>query len=217
MPGADTLTGFMGVALLLALSPGPDNLFVLVVSAQKGWQAGLAVVIGLCLGLVIQTTAVALGLAALFLASATAFMGLKIAGAAYLGYLAWGAFRAASQVGNMAAPGQSGGAVPTNGFHPLRMVGRGIIMNITNPKVLVFFLAFLPQFVDPSRGPIAIQIVVLGALFIVATLLVFGGIACFSGKAGDVLRRSAGVQRWLNRIAGGVFLGLALNLLVMRR
>ncbi|MFA7436624.1 LysE family translocator [Castellaniella sp.] len=217
MPGIETLAGFFGAALLLALSPGPDNLFVLVVSAQKGWQAGLAVVVGLCLGLVAQTAAVALGLAALFLASAAAFMGLKVAGAVYLAYLAWGAFRAAARAGDVALSAGHSDAAPGNGFHPARMVGRGIVMNITNPKVLVFFLAFLPQFVDPSRGEVALQIVLFGSVFIVATLLVFGGIACFSGKVGDTIRRSAGVQRWLNRIAGAVFLGLALNLLFMRR
>lgn len=214
MPSLDTLTAFFAVSVLLALSPGPDNLFVLIQSAQRGPRAGLAVVVGLCLGLVVQTTAVALGLAALFVTSAHAFVALKMAGAAYLGWLAWGAFRSAHPV---AAPTTAAPATPSRGPHPLRMVGRGIIMNITNPKVLVFFLAFLPQFVDPLRGPVALQITILGGVFMVATLLVFGSIACFSGAASHALRRSARVQLWLNRAAGTVFLGLALNLLIMRR
>ncbi len=98
MPAIDTLIAFFGVAVLLALSPGPDNLFVLVQSAQRGWRLGMCVVVGLCLGILVHTTAVALGLAAVLAASSTAFTVLKWCGAAYLAWLAWGALRAPSQV-----------------------------------------------------------------------------------------------------------------------
>ena len=94
MPSLHTLSTFFGVAVLLALTPGPDNLFVLLQSAQRGWRAGMAVVLGLCMGLVVHTAAVALGLAALFAASPTAFTVLKFCGAAYLAWLAWQALRA---------------------------------------------------------------------------------------------------------------------------
>ena len=93
MPTLDTLLAFFGVSLLLGITPGPDNLFVLVQSAQRGWRAGMAVVVGLCAGLVVHTAAVALGLAALFAASATAFTVLKYLGAAYLAWLAWQSLR----------------------------------------------------------------------------------------------------------------------------
>jgi threonine/homoserine/homoserine lactone efflux protein len=93
-----------------------------------------------------------------------------------------------------------------------RLYRRGILMNITNPKVSIFFLAFLPQFADPGRGPVWVQILLLGGLFILATLLVFGGIALLAGTLGTWLNRSPRVQRLLNRLAGAVFIGLALTL-----
>ena len=214
MPSIETLVAFFGVSVLLALTPGPDNIFVLLQSAQRGWRAGMCVVLGLCLGLVGHTAAVALGLAAVFAASGMAFTVLKVVGAAYLAWLAWGALRAPASVheappGGAAAAGGNGGA--------LRMVGRGVVMNLTNPKVLVFFLAFLPQFADPARGGVAAQIMVLGCVFMLATLLVFGAIACFSGVFGTLLQRSARAQWVLNRLAGLVFLGLAVRLATVQR
>lgn len=218
MPSAQTLLAFFGVAVLLALTPGPDNIFVLLQSAQRGWRAGMAVVLGLCAGLVVHTAAVALGLAAVFAASALAFTVLKFCGAAYLTWLAWHSLRAPSDGGNApaaqaAAPVRAMAAAPGMA----RMLGRGMVMNLTNPKVLIFFLAFLPQFADPARGSVALQLMALGGVFMLATLLVFGAIACFSGAFGVLLQRSARAQRWLNRVAGLVFLGLALRLATVER
>ncbi len=213
MPSTETLVAFFGVSVILGLTPGPDNLFVLLQSAQRGWRAGMCVVLGLCLGLVGHTAAVALGLAAVFAASSMAFTVLKFAGAAYLAWLAWGALRAPAGTPGApqaAAAGQGRGSA-------LRMVGRGVVMNLTNPKVLIFFLAFLPQFADPARGGMAQQIMVLGVVFMLATLLVFGAIACFSGAFGTLLLRSARAQRLLNRVAGVVFLGLAVRLATAQR
>ena len=213
MPSLETLITFFGVSLLLGLTPGPDNLFVLVQSAQRGWRAGMAVVLGLCAGLVVHTAAVALGLAAVFAASAMAFTALKWCGAAYLAYLAWQALRAPAALACEAAPT----AAVASGPSGRRMVARGAVMSLTNPKVLVFFLAFLPQFADPARGPVALQLMVLGAVFILATLLVFGAIACFTGAFGALLQRSVRAQTVLNRVAGLVFLGLAVRLATAER
>lgn len=215
MPSLESLTAFFGVAVLLALSPGPDNVFVLLQSAQRGWRAGLAVVLGLCGGILGHTTAVALGLAAVFAASATAFTALKWCGAAYLAYLAWGALRAPSRVSDGPVLQARDQRLPLQ--EALRMVGRGLVMNLTNPKVLIFFLAFLPQFADPARGPVAPQIAAFGAVFMAATFMVFGAIACFSGVFGTVLQRSARAQWWLNRLAGVVFLGMAVRLATVQR
>lgn len=214
MPTVETLLAFFGVALLLGLSPGPDNLFVLMQSAQRGWRVGLCVVLGLCLGLVVHTAAVALGLAALVAASPLLFTAIKLCGAAYLAWLAWGALRAVARPGDMP---QAGGAEVLTPARALRWVGRGVVMNLTNPKVLIFFLAFLPQFADPARGRLATQVMVLGCVFMLAALLVFGVIACCSGWFGRLLRRSARAQNWLNRLAGLVFLGLALRLAMVQR
>lgn len=207
MPTAETLIAFFGVAVLLGLSPGPDNVFVLLQSAQRGWRAGMAVVAGLCAGLVVHTAAVALGLAAVFASSPAAFSALKWCGAAYLAYLAWQAWRA--PLTRVDTPAQQ---QPSHGRALWRMAGRGMAMNLTNPKVLIFFLAFLPQFANPQRGSLALQTMVLGCVFMLATFLVFGAIACFSGVFGAWLQRSAWAQRWLNRFASLVFLGLAARL-----
>lgn len=204
----DVAVSFFGIAVLLALSPGPDNLFVLMQSALWGRSKGLMVVLGLCTGLVGHTVAVTIGLAAVVAASPAAFTALKMLGAAYLVYLAWGALRAGTQAGGGIKPPLQSNAT---------LYRRGIVMNITNPKVTVFFLAFLPQFANPARGSVALQTLGLGALFMLATLLVFGAIAWFAGSIGARFSESARAQKWLNRLAGGVFLGLALRLLTSNR
>lgn len=208
MPSTETLLTFFIASLLLALAPGPDNLFVLTQSALRGRSAGLAVTLGLCTGLVGHTTAVALGLAALFAASALAFTLLKLCGAGYLLWLAWQAWRASSTTALAAAEDRLSG---------WQLYRRGILMNITNPKVSIFFLAFLPQFADPSRGPITQQMLLLGAIFIVATILIFGGIALLAGMLGEWLTRSPGLQRVMNRITALLFVGLALKLAASNR
>lgn len=203
----DTAIAFFATAVLLALAPGPDNLFVLLQSAMRGRRAGLLVVLGLCSGLLVHTAAVALGLATLFATSALAFTALKLAGAVYLLWLAWQAWRAGP-----AETGGSDAAAPSAS----RLYGRGIVMNVTNPKVTIFFLAFLPQFVVPDRGSVGMQVVVLGALFMLATLLVFGAIALAGGSLRAWLLRSPGAQVGMNRVAAVVFVGLAVRLALAR-
>ena len=264
MPSFDTLLAFFGVAVLLALTPGPDNVFVLLQSAQRGWRAGMAVVLGLCSGLVVHTAAVALGLAAVFAASAGAFTVLKVFGAAYLLWLAWQALRPAPAPASVSAPmpapasamrtaaqeraglaaamnpSSTSPSVSDSAIAPVlptapaektapaapgaparaslwRMVGRGVVMNLSNPKVLIFFLAFLPQFADPARGPVAPQLMVLGVVFMLASLLVFGAIACFSGAFGALLQRSARAQRLLAQVSALVFVALAVRLATASR
>ena len=202
----DTALTFFIASTLLALAPGPDNVFVLVHAAQHGRRAGLLVVLGLCSGLLFHTGAVALGLAAVFAASAVAFTALKLCGAGYLLWLAWGSWHA--PVGQPSDDGHS----PQVAMSHWQTYTRGVLMNVTNPKVAIFFLAFLPQFTDASRGPLAWQIVQLGAVFMLAALLTFSAIAWFAGGIGKAFMNSATAQRWLNRIASVVFVGLALRL-----
>jgi threonine/homoserine/homoserine lactone efflux protein len=203
MLSLQTSLAFFSVSVLLALSPGPDNVFVLVHAAQHGVRAGLLVVLGLCSGLLFHTAAVALGLAALLAASPLAFGLLKGLGAVYLLWLAWLSWRAPTGL----LEGQA-----AEGLSPAQTYARGIVMNATNPKVAIFFLAFLPQFVEPAQGPVQWQILQLGACFGLATLLVFGGIAALAGRFGQRLRESARAQQTLNRAAALVFAGLALRL-----
>ncbi len=194
---------FFASAVLLAITPGPDNLFVLAQSLAHGSRAGLVVVIGLCTGLVLHTSLVALGLAALLAASPWALWTIRLIGACYLLYLAWQSWNSGSErMGAAQSPRLTVG----------RLYRRGIIMNATNPKVILFFLAFLPQFVDVSRGPIAMQITILGGLFMLATLLVFGGIALLAGGYSERINGSPQRQRLLHRGISLLFLLLALNL-----
>jgi threonine/homoserine/homoserine lactone efflux protein len=208
LPPTETLAAFFAASVLHALAPGPDNIIVLTQSALRGKGSGLVVTLGLCTGLIVHTTAVALGVAALFQASALAFTTLKLFGAAYLLYLAWQAFRASATTLPAARSGEPGSG---------RLYRRGILMNVTNPKVSIFFLAFLPQFADPARGALTPQLLLLGGVFIVATILVFGGIALLAGALGEWLNRSEKTQRVMNRLAGSVLVGLALKLAMTER
>jgi threonine/homoserine/homoserine lactone efflux protein len=197
----ESLVAFGLASVLLALAPGPDNVFVLTQSALYGRRAGIRVTLGLCTGLMAHTAVVALGIAAAIRASPPAFAVLKAAGAAYLLYLAWRAFSAAAIM-------PAGGGRLTG----VRLYRRGVIMNVTNPKVTMFFLAFLPQFVSADKGAVATQIVMLGVLFMAVTLVVFGAVAALAGTIGAGLRASPKAGVYLNRIAGVVFVALAVKL-----
>lgn len=203
-----TLAAFFAASTLLALAPGPDNIFVLTQSALRGKEAGLIVTIGLCTGLIVHTTAVAFGVAVIFQASAAAFTVLKLIGAAYLLYLAWQIFRASSAKINTRSATKLSFA---------KLYRRGIIMNVTNPKVSIFFLAFLPQFADPQRGSLTMQLMMLGGTFIISTLIVFGSIAILAGSLGEWLIRSEKAQKIMNWIAGSIFIGIAIKLITAER
>lgn len=207
IPLETALTFFMA-SVILALAPGPDNIFVLTQSALYGKASGLWVTLGLCTGLIVHTTAVALGVAVIFQVSAVAFSVLKTVGACYLLYLAWHAFRAS-------ATRLDTGENRDISFS--RLYRRGIIMNVTNPKVSIFFLAFLPQFADPGRGSLTLQIIMLGLIFFISTVLIFGSVALLAGTLGEWLNKSSKAQLVLNRVAGTVFICLALKLITTQR
>jgi len=208
MISAETVITFFTASILLGLAPGPDNIFVLTQSALRGRSAGISVMLGLCTGLIGHTLAVAFGVAVIFQTSALAFSILKYIGAGYLVYLAWMSFRASAE--EISAKGNGD-------LSRWKLYRRGILMNITNPKVSIFFLAFLPQFADPEIGPIWIQLLLFGGLFIVATILVFGSIALLAGSLGGWLNKSKWTQTAMNKVAGTVFLGLALKLATTER
>src|SRR6056297_2043450 len=204
----ETIITFFSAAVLLGLAPGPDNIFVLTQSALRGRGPGFVVVLGLCSGLLAHTAVVAFGVAIIFQTSTGAFMLLKFIGAGYLVYLAWQAFR--SQPETLQSETS---ATPCYWSY----YRRGVIMNLTNPKVSIFFLAFLPQFADPSRGPVSMQIILLGAVFILATIIIFGTVALAAGSIGQWLTKSPKAQIILNRVAGTVFAALALKLVTTHR
>ena len=208
MLSTETVITFFTASILLCLAPGPDNIFVLTQSALHGQIAGITVMLGLCTGLVVHSLAVAFGVAAIFQTSAAAFSTLKFLGAAYLLYLAWQAFRAKPTHVSLGSTGKSNLG---------RLYRRGIIMNVTNPKVSVFFLAFLPQFANPARGSVTVQLILLGGLFILATIVVFSSVAILAGILSLWLSRSNRGQIALSRMAGVVFVGLALKLATTER
>lgn len=200
----ETAANFFLASIILALAPGPDNIFVVTHSVMRGREAGIAVVMGLCSGLVIHTSMVALGVAVIFQTSTWAFTGLKLLGAVYLLYLAWQALTAGSVTAGVAEHQPS----------LLWSYRRGIIMNLTNPKVSLFFLAFLPQFIQPAVGSVTWQLFLLGGLFIAATVIVFGSLALLAGRVAHLLKNSFRFQKGLNWAAALVFIALAVNLLI---
>lgn len=200
---AEILFAFLAASIVLSLAPGPDNLFVLTQGALYGPRAGVLITFGLCTGLILHTTIAALGISSLFLLSTTGFVALKIVGAGYLLYLAYGAWRA----------GVAGESLRDDvSLTTWQLYRRGIIMNVTNPKVGIFFLAFLPQFAKPEFGPLGPQLLTLGLLFIAQALVVFCLIAVVAGRLAERFRQSARAQRLLNRSCAVIFSLLALRL-----
>ncbi|MCL1596908.1 LysE family translocator [Parasutterella secunda] len=207
----DLWVSFTIAAAVLAVAPGPDNLFVLLQSAMYGARAGIFVTLGLCVGVFIQTLLAAFGVAAVVAASPTLLMIIQFAGAAYLLYLAWGAWNA--PVGG--ASGESAKKYPR--LSNFQLWRRGILMNITNPKVLIFFLAFFPQFIikGSTESQVMVQMLIMGMTFLVCTLVVFSAIAWCAGTLADRLR-SPKVQTILNKVCAVIFTVLAISTLLWK-
>lgn len=207
----DLWVSFTVAAAVLAVAPGPDNLFVLLQSAMYGAKAGIFVTLGLCVGVLIQTLMAAFGVAAVVAASPTLLLIVQLAGAAYLLYLAWGAWRA--PVGN--EDGGSASKYPK--LTHFQLWRRGILMNITNPKVLIFFLAFFPQFIIKSstETQVMIQMLIMGLTFLVCTLVVFCTVAWCAGTLADRLRNPK-VQTILNKTSAVIFIILAVSTLLWK-
>ena len=205
------IAGFLAAAALITLAPGPDNLSVLSLGLSRGRRGGIGFGLGCALGCFIHTLLATLGVTALIAASDTAFTLLKLAGAAYLVWLGIGALR--SPGATLAA--DAGAAPADDPMRPYLM--RGFVANAINPKVALFFLAFLPQFVDPSRGHAAAQTALLGALFAAQTVLIFGAIGWYAGTLGGWLRNRPAVGRWLDRATGVLFIGLGIRLALAGR
>ncbi|MDM8225571.1 LysE family translocator [Parasutterella secunda] len=207
----DLWVSFTIAAAVLAVAPGPDNLFVLLQSAMYGARAGIFVTLGLCVGVFIQTLLAAFGVAAVVAASPTLLMIIQFAGAAYLLYLAWGAWNA--PVGGES--GESSKKYPR--LTSFQLWRRGILMNITNPKVLIFFLAFFPQFIikGSTESQVMVQMLIMGMTFLVCTLVVFSTIAWCAGTLADRLR-SPKVQTILNKVSAVIFTVLAISTLLWK-
>lgn len=207
------ILGFLIAVLACAIAPGSDNLSALGISLSKGRIAGMGFGIGCGLGCLTHTLWATLGVSVVLTTSAIAFAVFKFAGAAYLIYLGVRAIRSSSLHLDKDISDQSNGQ-PQRGFMPFML--RGFVANAINPKVALFFLAFLPQFVNYQKG-ISLQIAVLGILFSLITIGVFLVLSHFSSAAGNWLRAKRNVGKWLDRIVGGLFVGLGIRLFFMRK
>lgn len=204
-----TLLVFLAATLTLNVTPGPDMLYVIARSVGEGRKAGIVSALGIAAGCLVHMVAIAAGLSGLLMAVPFAFEVVKYAGAAYLIYLGLKALLSRNAAALEA---------PTVARARLGAIFRqGVVTNVLNPKVALFFLAFLPQFVDPARGPVAPQLVLLGLLFNVSGTLVNVGVAWAASGAGHWTKRRLGGSPWFQRATGAVFVGLGLRLALLER
>jgi threonine/homoserine/homoserine lactone efflux protein len=208
-PDVATLLLFMTAALALNVTPGPDMLYVVGRSVGEGRAAGIVSALGIAAGTLVHTLAVALGLAGLLRAVPVAFEIVKWLGAAYLVWLGIRALR------RPRAPASDGADLEPASHGAI--FWQGMVTNVLNPKVALFFLAFLPQFVDPARGPVALQLITLGVLFNISGTIVNALVAVLASGAGAWSRRRFGASPLLRRLTGLLFIGLGVRLALMKR
>lgn len=209
LPDTPLLIAFAVAALAVILSPGPDTLYVLTRSVGEGRLSGIVAALGISAGLCVHIGASALGLSKLFAYAPVAYEALRWAGVLYLLYLAWRTLTAGDAT-LAVAPDRSRKRLA-------RAFVEAAVTNVLNPKVVVFFIAFFPQFASPARGDMALQILTLGAIFMIAGFAWLGGLALTFGYLGDWLRRSVRFWRWQRRIMGASLGGLAVWLALPER
>lgn len=199
------LLAFIPAALALNLTPGADMMFCFGQGLRAGARPAIAASAGVAAGGMVHVAVAGLGLSAVIAAVPWAFDVIRWVGVGYLLYLAWGAFRH--------------GAVPSgqDRVATARAFRSGLYVNLTNPKVILFVLAFIPQFVDPAAGPILIQFLIFGAILSAGGFLINGLVGVFAGGAGRMLTGSPRAGRVLGYISGTVFAGLALRLAILER
>jgi len=208
MLASEQFLGFLLAAILITASPGPDNLMVLGLGMSKGRKQGMVFGLGCALGCLSHTLLAVLGVSALIAASPVAFTALRVGGGLYLVWLGYNALR--SQGGSKTSDGN---AAPQS----LRsLFTKGLVANAINPKVVLFFLSLLPQFVIPANGNVPGQMLALGVTFTVQAAILFGLLGYFAGAIGAWLNRKPGAGKWLDRIAGTVFVALGIKLIVAR-
>ena len=205
MPTLAQVLPFLLTAILLTATPGPDNLMVLSTGMARGRRPGIAFGLGCAAGCLSHTALALAGVSALVAASPTAFTALRWAGGLYLVWLGVQALRHAgpARLESASAATESTG----------RLFAKGLVANAINPKVVLFFLSFLPQFVQPAQGHVPLQIGLLGLLFTLQAAVLFGLLGYFAGTVGGWLQRRPGAGLWLDRVAGVLFVGLGLRLI----
>ena len=198
MPEPGTLLLFAAASVVLLVVPGPSVIYIVTRSLEQGRAAGLVSMLGVEVGALVHVAGAGLGLSAVLASSATAFSVVRYLGAAYLIYLGVQRLRRRDT-----EPLGAGEPLPRR-----RLFRQGFLVNVLNPKTAIFFLAFLPQFVDPSRGGVPLQVAVLGTCFVSLAVLSDGAYAMVAGTVGDALRRSLSARRLMDRMSGCTYLGL---------
>jgi threonine/homoserine/homoserine lactone efflux protein len=199
MPHGSTLFVFVGASIALLLTPGPAVLYIVTRSIDQGRLVGLVSVLGICTGTMVHVVAATLGLSALLVSSAIAFMAVKYVGAAYLIVLGIQTLMRREPVEAVEDVDRT-----TLG----RVFAQGVIVNVLNPHTALFFFAFLPQFVNPSRGNVPVQMLTLGVLFVMLSATTDTGWAIAAGTAGEWIRRNPTFTRRQRYVTGGALIGL---------
>lgn len=198
-----TIISFVGASVLLTLAPGPDILYVMTQSITQDKKAGIFTALGLCSGVLIHTTAAAIGISAILYSSTAIFNGVKLIGASYLLYLAYKEFRSKSEESDILK-----GEV----LDYSKLYKKGVLMNVLNPKVALFFLALLPQFINENGINVGIQMIILGIVFMIQAFAIFSLIAFFSGTIGDKLLKNKKIASKFNLIKGSVYAVIGINI-----
>lgn len=201
----ESLVSFSLATLALAISPGPDNIYVLTQSLVNGSKSGIATTAGLISGCIVHTTFIAFGISAVITTSPSIFYGIKVLGAVYLIYLAYKIYRSNPEITvNSSAPKKKYS----------QLFKTGVIMNLLNPKVMIFFLAFFPGFLwNPTEGTVS-QFYILGITFMVVSFIAFSGIALLAGSISDYLLNHKKVGLYLKWLQIIVFVGIAVFILI---
>jgi len=200
---------FTLTSILLALAPGPDNIYVLTQGVTKGFKAAFITTLGLTSGIIIHTSAAAFGISVIFQTSQVAFDVVKYIGAGYLIYIAYQAYKHKDEPLNLEEQKSSG--------ELKKLYFKGFIMNVLNPKVSIFFLAFLPQFVNPELGSVSTQMIILGIIFMITTVIVFGAIGYAGNLLSTKLRQNPKIVIYMNTLTSFVLFGLGLKLAFTHR
>ena len=210
MFGIHDLPLFIISGLLLNIMPGPDSLLIMTRSATQGWRAGVAASLGIGAGTLVHIFAAALGLSALLSTSATAFTVVKLVGAAYILTMAVGLLRSRKATRETTAP-----ALPALPYR--KIFAQGFLTNVLNPKVALFFLAFVPQFIHADAPNKALAFVVLGCIFNFNGMLWCSALALTTAKASERIKLNPTVSLWLNRATGGLFVWLGVKLALSKQ
>ena len=201
----ETLISFSIATLALAISPGPDNIYVLTQSLTNGTKSGIATTAGLISGCIVHTTLLAFGISAIITASEEVFYGIKVLGACYLLYLAYQVFKSDTNI-------SLADKAPRKSYFQLFKIG--VVMNLVNPKVMIFFLAFFPGFLWDKGGNTIVQFYILGLVFMLVSFITFSLIALLAGRISKFVLKGKRVGVFLKWLQILVFVGIAVFILI---